>query len=128
MYYLLAVLILIVSALLILVVLVQNSKGGGLAANFASSNQVLGVRRTTDFLEKATWSLSVAILVLCLAATTFMPKGSEENTSILNNQIENAQDPAARPNFPVSGGQNAGQSAQQPASQAAQQPAAPQGK
>lgn len=124
MYYLLAVLILIVSALLILVVLVQNSKGGGLAANFASSNQVLGVRRTADFLEKATWSLSVAILVLCLAATTFMPRGNEGNTTVLKNQIENAQDPAARPNFPTNGGQEAGSAE----GQATQQPSAPQGK
>lgn len=121
MYYLLAVLILIVSALLILVVLVQNSKGGGLAANFASStNQVLGVRRTADFMEKATWSLAIAILVLCLGATAFMPKGSEDNTSALKNQIENAQDPAARPNFPVN------QGAQTPAQQPAQE--TPQGK
>ena len=48
-YIFVAVLILIVCLLLTLVVLVQNSKGGGLASNFAGSNQFLGVRRTTDF-------------------------------------------------------------------------------
>ena len=46
--------ILICAVLLILVVLVQNSKGGGLASNFSQGNQVMGVKKTTDFLEKAT--------------------------------------------------------------------------
>ena len=56
MYILFTILIVIASILLTLLVLVQNSKGGGLASGFASSNQVLGVRKTTDFLEKATWT------------------------------------------------------------------------
>ncbi len=64
-----SVLILIVCALLILVVLVQNSKGGGLASGFASNNQIMGVRRTSDFIEKATWGLAGALLVLSLFAT-----------------------------------------------------------
>ncbi|MDR3296623.1 MAG: preprotein translocase subunit SecG, partial [Prevotellaceae bacterium] len=68
-YYFLTILILVISVLLILVVLVQNSKGGGLAANFASPTPTMGVRRTTDFLEKATWTLAGSILVLSLAAT-----------------------------------------------------------
>jgi preprotein translocase subunit SecG len=54
-------------------VLIQNSKGGGLASNFASSNQIMGVRKTTDFLEKATWTLAGAIMVLCLTCA-FMTK------------------------------------------------------
>ena len=66
---LLSVLIIVVCALLIIVVLVQNSKGGGLANNFSSSNQVMGVRRTADFIEKATWGLAITLLVLCLLAT-----------------------------------------------------------
>ena len=53
-FVLLTVLVLIAAVLIVLVVLVQNSQGGGLASNFASSNQYMGVRRTTDFLEKAT--------------------------------------------------------------------------
>jgi preprotein translocase subunit SecG len=51
-YVLVSVLILIACVLLSLVVLVQNSKGGGLASNFSSSNQFMGVRKTADFLEK----------------------------------------------------------------------------
>lgn len=64
------VLIFIISILLILVVLVQNPKGG-LASNFSSSNQVMGVRKTTDFLEKATWTLGIALLVLSIASSSF---------------------------------------------------------
>ncbi len=62
--------ILIVAAciLLILVVLIQDSKGGGLTSSFGSSNQILGVRRTTDFLEKATWTFAIFVIVLSLAS------------------------------------------------------------
>ena len=68
MYVLLTILIVIAAVLLTLLVLVQNSKGGGLAAGFSSSNQVLGVRKTTDFLEKATWSLIAFIVLLSIVA------------------------------------------------------------
>ncbi|HRZ41853.1 MAG TPA: preprotein translocase subunit SecG [Bacteroidales bacterium] len=68
MYAVITVLIIIVSILLVLIVLVQNSKGGGLASNFSSSNQYMGVRKTADFLEKATWTLAIALLVLSLAS------------------------------------------------------------
>jgi len=62
------IIILIILACLILgfIVLIQNSKGGGLASNFAGSNQVMGVRKTADFLEKATWTLAGTVMVLCL--------------------------------------------------------------
>lgn len=63
MYVTISVLILIVSFLMMLVVLVQNSKGGGLASNFSSQNQILGVRKTTDFLEKTTWTLAILLVV-----------------------------------------------------------------
>ena len=66
-----SILIVIVCILLILVVLVQNSKGGGLASSFSSSNQVMGVRKTADFLEKATWTLAIALLALSLVSTAY---------------------------------------------------------
>ena len=75
-YILISVLILIAAVLMILVVLVQNSKGGGLAANFTGGNQIMGVRRTTDFLEKATWVLAIAIFVLSLVSVIVIPKGT----------------------------------------------------
>ena len=75
MYIFLSVLILVVSLLLGLIVLVQNPKGGGLAANFAgSTSQFMGVRQTADFLEKASWYLAIALLVLSLVSTTIIPR------------------------------------------------------
>ena len=68
------ILIIITSIILVLIVLVQNSKGGGLVSNFSASNQMMGVRKTTDFLEKATWSLAIALVVFCLVATSSLPK------------------------------------------------------
>ena len=66
MYVFISILILIASILLILIVLIQNSKGGGLASGFSSSNQIMGVRKTTDFLEKATWTLAGTVVVLSI--------------------------------------------------------------
>lgn len=80
MYIFIVILILIVCVLLALVVLVQNSKGGGLAANFAAPTQVMGVRQTADFLEKATWWLAAILIVLCLAATIAIPRQHRADT------------------------------------------------
>ena len=95
MYILVSVLILIVSVLLVLVVLVQNSKGGGLASNFASSNQFMGVRKTADFLEKATWSLAVILLILSLFSVFIIPPAntSKGKDTELREKIDNAKAP-----------------------------------
>ncbi|MDR2971892.1 MAG: preprotein translocase subunit SecG [Bacteroidales bacterium] len=65
---LIVIILLIILACFVLgfFVLIQNSKGGGLASNFAGSNQIMGVRKTADFLEKATWTLAGVIMLLCL--------------------------------------------------------------
>ena len=60
MYVLIIVLTLLAAVLLIGVVLIQKSKGGGLSSSFAGSNQIMGVRRTTNFIEKVTWTLAGA--------------------------------------------------------------------
>jgi len=97
-----SVLIILVGVLLTLIVLVQNSKGGGLASNFSGSNQVMGVRKTTDFLEKATWTLAIALLVLSLAASMTIPRqGVDPSRSAIENQIRNAVDPTQIPEFPT---------------------------
>jgi len=102
MYTLITVLIFIVCVLLVLIVLVQNSKGGGLASNFQSSNQVMGVRKTTDFLEKATWVLAGSLLVLSILGSAFIPRQKlNEDQSMVREQIENAIDPTQVPNFPT---------------------------
>ncbi len=74
MYIFFSILIVITALLLILIVLVQNSKGGGLASNFGQGNQIMGVRKTADFLEKATWALAIALFVFCLLASFSIPK------------------------------------------------------
>ena len=100
-YLLISALIIMVCVFLILGVLVQNSKGGGLAANFSSSNQVMGVRKTADFLEKATWTLAVSLLVFSLIASAVIPRGSNEGRSRVEQQIDNAIDPSQVPNMPT---------------------------
>jgi len=79
-----SILILIACILLILIVLVQNSKGGGLSSTFASSNQVMGVRKTTDFLEKATWTLATVLVVLCLTSTAMKTQSGESNMDTIS--------------------------------------------
>ena len=92
MYTLVVVLILIVSVLLGLVVLVQNSKGGGLVSNFGGANQMMGVRQTTDFLEKATWTMAGILVVLCLISSITIPKNVKSGNAFdteMRQQIEN---------------------------------------
>ena len=97
MYTLVVILILIVSVLLSLIVLVQNSKGGGLVSNFGGANQMMGVRQTTDFLEKATWTMGGILVVLCLISSITIPKNIKEGNAFdteMRQQIENTM-PAA---------------------------------
>jgi preprotein translocase subunit SecG len=71
------IILLLVCGLLGLIILVQNPKGGGLAGNVAGfSNQFMGVKQTTDILEKGTWILATAVVLLCLFSTVFIPKAS----------------------------------------------------
>ena len=81
-YTALVVIILVICVILALVVLVQNSKGGGLASNFQNQNQYMGVRKTADFLEKATWTLAVALMVISLACVAFVPKHTNEEKEV----------------------------------------------
>lgn len=99
MYYVVSVLIIIASIILILIVLVQNSKGGGLASGFSSPNQIMGVRKTTDFLEKATWYTAIALLVLSLIGSLSIPRNvTEVKKSKIENQINSANIPTSNPN------------------------------
>ncbi len=87
MFILVTVLIMIAALVLALIVLVQNGKGGGLAANFASQNQVMGVRKTTDFLEKATWFLAGAMIVFCLLSSALIPKPRQTNQTLNSSNV-----------------------------------------
>ncbi|MDD2634051.1 MAG: preprotein translocase subunit SecG [Bacteroidales bacterium] len=73
MYIFFSIMIIVCAILLILIVLVQNSKGGGLASGFGQGNQVMGVKKTADFLEKATWTLAIGLVVFCLLASFSIP-------------------------------------------------------
>lgn len=117
-YIFVSVLVIIACFLTILVVLVQNSKGGGLAANFTSTGQSMGIRKTADFLEKATWTLAGAILLLSVVATAVIPRGETSGRSRIESQIQNAVDPNAIPNLP-----SPVQPSTNPSNQPAQQPA-----
>ena len=59
-------LIILICIFLSLIVLVQNSKGGGLSSSFGGGNQIMGVKKTADVLEKTTWVLAVVLVALCL--------------------------------------------------------------
>ena len=104
MYTFITVLIVITCVLIVLVVLVQSSKGGGLASGFASSAQVMGVRKTTDFLEKLTWGLAITLILLSMLSNFALPKKgeSEGRSSALQEKIENYSAPVGNiPNIPA---------------------------
>jgi len=102
MFTLILILLVIVSFLLGVVVLVQNSKGGGLSAGFSASNQIMGVRKTTDFLEKLTWGFAISMLVLAMVGNFVLPKNAAtSNSSIIEEQIQNAPVAAPAPAAPA---------------------------
>jgi preprotein translocase subunit SecG len=79
------ILIIIACVVLSLVVLVQNPKGGGLAGNIAGfSTQFMGVKQTTDFLEKFTWIFAAIIGILCTISTVFISNATQEDTPLDN--------------------------------------------
>lgn len=68
-------LIILACVFLGLIILVQNPKGGGLAGSVGGfNNQLMGVKQTTDVLEKGTWVLAIVVALLCLFSATFVPK------------------------------------------------------
>ena len=79
MYTLFLIFIVLAAVLMICIVLIQESKGGGLASNFSSSNQIMGVRKTTDFIEKATWGLAAAMVVFSVICAYTAPEDSVQD-------------------------------------------------
>lgn len=103
MYSLIIVLVLLASVLMCGIVLIQESKGGGLASSFASSNQFMGVRKTTDFLEKATWGLAIAMVVLSVLSAAFVTKATVEEAPISISAPAQSTDAENVPSFPATG-------------------------
>ncbi len=87
MFSIFLVLIAIVCFLLIVVIMVQNPKGGGLSSSLGGSQQMGGVQKTTDFLDKSTWTL-VTILVSLILLSSLSFKASDSSTSILGNESD----------------------------------------
>jgi preprotein translocase subunit SecG len=88
MYLLIIILMLVASILMCGIVLIQNSKGGGLASGFSSSNAIMGVRKTTDFLEKATWTLA-AVMVICSVASAYtLPSANASSQDAIMEQAQ----------------------------------------
>ncbi len=117
MFQVVSVLVIIVSILLILIVLVQDSKGGGLASNFSSQNQIMGVRKTTDFLGKATWYLAGGLLVLSLVTVMVLEKPGSGDSSVLDEKLQQIEQPQnALPAFPSATGDET-QGSEEPASE-----------
>jgi len=104
MVYLFLALIVIASIALGFIVLVQNPKGGGLAGNVGGlGNQVMGVKQTTDVLEKGTWLFAGIIAVLALTSTLFLKGGvsSKTNDSLINKINTNGAAPAPQQTAPA---------------------------
>lgn len=120
MFKALVIFIVIASILMIGIVLIQKSKGGGLASNYASSNQILGVRKTNSFVEKATWTLAIVICVLSIASAFFIIGGTKAE------QASRTQDVPSQTTAPANFGtpaakKEAPKTAQAPAAAPAQQ-------
>lgn len=131
MYTLFIVLIVLVSLLMIFIVLIQESKGGGLSSNFSSSNAIMGVRKTTDFIEKATWGLAAAMVVFSVVCAYTAPQAvtdesvlertatETQTTNPVNTQGFGAAQPAqgqqGATNAPAQGAQKAPATPAQPA-------------
>lgn len=103
MYTLFVILIVLAALLMIGIVLIQESKGGGLASNFSSSNQIMGVRKTTDFVEKTTWGLAITMVIFSVVCAYVAPKATDSESVIERNATEQQQtNPNNLPGFGAS--------------------------
>ena len=93
MYTLFVILIVLAAVLMIGIVLIQESKGGGLSSSFAGYNQVAGVRKTTDFIEKATWALAASMVVISIICAWVAPSATTDSSV-----MENIENPVTNPN------------------------------
>ena len=119
MYTLLVIIMVIAALLMIGIVLIQESKGGGLASNFSSYNQIGGVRKTTDFIEKTTWGIAAAMVVISVLCAYVAPLSAGSGSV-----MENIEVPATNPNNLPGFGASQQKDAAAPAAPAAEAPAA----
>ncbi len=100
MYSVLVILVVIASLLMCLIVLVQESKGGGLASSFADNNAMLGVRKTTDVVEKITWGLAAAMVVFSVLSVAFLHTSTGQGT-VMRPTMEETVIPAMEASSPT---------------------------
>lgn len=123
MYAAIIVFIIIAAVLLVLVILAQNSKGGGVSSQFggSSANQMIGAQNTTNLLEKITWGLVTAILILSLGANFAIDRNQGTIPSSPNVEKAKKSNPTQQPIAPVPGNtpaeNNSGQNKQNPGNQ-----------
>lgn len=102
---LVSILLIVTCLLLVLVILVQNPKGGGLSSTFGGGNaQMLGgVKKTNDFLDKATWTLAIVLVSLVLVINIGGTQAPESNSgeSAIDDQIENFSTPVTPVSTPA---------------------------
>ena len=121
MYTLFVILIVVAAILMIGIVLIQESKGGGLSSSFAGYNQVAGVRKTTDFIEKATWGLAIVMVCFSIVCAWVAPTATADRSV-----MENIENPVTNPNnLPGFGASQQKDAAAPAAADGAAKPAAP---
>ncbi|KAB8154321.1 preprotein translocase subunit SecG [Kordia sp. TARA_039_SRF] len=106
-YYVFIVLILIVAFLLMLVIMVQNPKGGGLSSTFGGggNQQIGGVQKTTDFLDKSTWALGTILIVLILITNFTNLSANNQQSKLANKNIPQTDQPATTNDSNTTNGQ-----------------------
>lgn len=92
---LISIIIILASILMILVVFIQNPKGGGLSSDFGSAQQIGGVQKTNDFIDKTTWGLAGVIAVLSIILTIQMSTKVEKPQQVEQPQQEQPNAPVA---------------------------------
>lgn len=114
MFLFISIVILIACVLLVLIVLIQNPKGGGIAANFIAPNQIMGVKRSTDVVEKATWVLAATLIVLSLMSNFFRPTLETSDSGIPESRMKENIENTEMPTAPVPSAPNQNQTQPQP--------------
>lgn len=122
MYTLFVILIVLASFCMIGIVLIQESKGGGLASAFSNVNNVAGVRQTTNFIEKTTWTLAALMVIISIICAYVAPSASTEGSVIEKAATEQS---TTNPNNVQGFGAAPAADAQQTPAPAAETPAAP---
>jgi preprotein translocase subunit SecG len=124
MYTLFIVIMVIAALLMIGIVLIQESKGGGLASQFSGYNQIGGVRKTTDFIEKTTWGLAACMVLLSVLCAYVAPQAIGSGSVMEGIEVP-ATNPNNLPGFGASQQKEAAPAKEAPAAPAKETPAAP---